>query len=589
NPAKTEWVQYDTITSDGQFARLAKARWDAARLAVSMTSPPGLPTGGGTMGPKGGKSPPPAFSLSAVDYWIGEPDEPKKEASLVNAIRLALSFRGTNGTWSQRHELPTQIIPAFLTFLRDPFAGRPGRLDRICFMSPKQGGPTLWRTVNWSDFKWWDANKHAGEGWVATLEIPPSLPIPPGQDGEDPTNPPPPSIDSRDYGRILKAPSHELPRNIGNLRAGATFDGSGQPFGGTVDEIEFTSDPQRALAQRYVLASPVGATDKTLPFEATFLAFPHGLLSPEKPALAPLPADAGFLLLGNEVVAYDGFDAGAGTVTVANNGRGALGTEATPHGTYETAVFLDNLVATKLSGGVSQAASRIAVDDAKDFPPQGTVLIGNELLHYTHKADTELRMPEREKDSIDRDPRAVLNATREGTGVFRGRYGTPSETHASGDIVLRFPYRYWDRWAVGTDVPELSYFQVDERSAEALFRRVAWTQEIPNPNVSLECVARVDARVPWASEPAREGEVDPAKLLLFTRPGLDTTPNYVMRMGERIEVRFGVRYGAGAFDPIAPTTNETKRSDAWKITPRLRSAAIEAIAATRVVRREERR
>jgi hypothetical protein len=64
----------------------------------------------------------------------------------------------------------------------------------------------------------------------------------------------------------------------------------------------------------------------------------------------------------------------------------------------------------------------------------------------------------------------------------------------------------------------------------------------------------------------------------------------VGRVGERLELRFGVRYGSNAFDTIvSPVTNDIVRNDAWKVTPRLRAIAVERFAANRLLWKEERR
>jgi hypothetical protein len=300
-------------------------------------------------------------------------------------------------------------------------------------------------------------------------------------------------------------------------------------------------------------------------------------------------------MIGDELIGYDSYDPGGGTITVAQGGRGILGSQARAHGAYESAIFLHAVGVSQLTGAMSAGSSVIEVEDPTKFPPFGTLLIEDELVHFTRNTGARLEMPEFEDDSWGTSPSGetgVYAAVRRGNGIFRGRYGTMANAHASGHLVFRFPYRYWDRWVVGSDAPELFYIQCDEEAQSAFWRRVFWKEELPVPNVTIECLARLDGRSRWSAQPNKADG-----LWLFSRPtsaadakdsGGDGNP--VLRLGERLELRFGVRYGSGSFDPIAnPTTNDLHRSDSWKVTPRLRAIAVERFAANRILWKEERR
>src|SRR5262245_5311230 len=113
-------------------------------------------------------------------------------------------------------------------------------------------------------------------------------------------------------------------------------------------------------------------------------------------------------------------------------------------------------------------------------------------------------MPEFEEEpssSTGYDSTRAVSAPMQGRGLFRGRYGTAAEAHGTGEIVIRFPYRYRDRWVLGADAPEMHYFQVDERAESAFYKAASWKHELPVQGVSIECLARLDARVPWTTDP----------------------------------------------------------------------------------------
>ena len=408
-------------------------------------------------------------------------------------------------------------------------------------------------------------------------------------------------------------PSGELPAVSTKLSVGGAYDGTGDLFAGTIDEIEFMSVPpgQRTLALgRLLVAQACTAAETSIQLCPAVpgnplnlqqnpiingVSYPGATKTLGNSFMGTMPADAGVVMIGDELIGYDSYDPGGGTITVAQGGRGILGTQARAHGAYETAIFLHAIVASQLSGALSAGTSVIEVEDPNKFPPFGTVLVEDELMHYTRNTGARLEMPEFEDESWGTAPPAetgVYSAVRRGNGLFRGRYGTVANAHSVGHLVFRFPYRYWDRWVIGSDAPELFYIQCDEEAQAAFWRRVFWKEELPLQGVTIECLVRLDGRARWSAQPNKtEG------LWLFTSPnsgndmkdgGGDGNP--ILRQGERLELRFGVRFGNGAFDPIAnPNTNDLHRSDAWKVTPRLRAIAVERFAGNRILWKEERR
>src|SRR5690606_34306918 len=111
--------------------------------------------------------------------------------------------------------------------------------------------------------------------------------------------------------------------------------------------------------------------------------------------LSQLPSDAGLLYVGNEILAYDSFDAASGEFTLAPNGRGLLGTDPQPHGIGEPVTFLSHFTVTTLSSGVSGEDGTLPLESTDGFPTEGTLLIGDELIHYTRLRNGGVEMPRR--------------------------------------------------------------------------------------------------------------------------------------------------------------------------------------------------
>lgn len=612
----TEWFNYDS-SLNGELCVFADWRWNNARAVtlaqpVITLNPPGTnpPINVTTPATQYPTAPPSCSTYATSAFTLGDPPS-KGIPQLVRDINeggvgtgAGIRFRGTNRTYSRDHFNPTEVIPCFLTYRGSIFAGRAGRNDRIRFMLPQGISFQIFDayvTINWTDHFRGDTD------WVATKERMPG-PVTIGQ-----TSIYSPEVlpqagtfeDSRNFWRISKTPSGELPTASSTVAVGGRFDGAGDEVAGTIDEVEFTS-PFVQLGQgvlaKLIVDKPFTANAKTFtvnpvvptdPFNLSnnpvlgAVALPGTAKTLGGQVMATLPQDAGLLLVGQELIGYESYDSAGGTINVAQNGRGMLGTTASSHGAFETVVFMDHIVATQLTGGLSGGTPRIVYKDATGFPPEGTLLIGSELMHYTRQEGGAFSMPEYTDDEAGVDVTGAPGTSlkHKGYGIFRGSYGSVPSSHGSGELIIRFPWRYWDRWVVGADAPEMHYIQMDERMEMAWWQRVFWQEELTAQGVTFECLARLDARSPWTGSPGTSDG-----LWLFTNPKENEKAPVISRLGERLELRFGVRYGLGSFTQIqSPIDNSTIRSDAWKSTPRLRAMATERFGATKILRKEDRR
>lgn len=608
----TEWINYDTFLN-GEMCVFADWRWELARSAVT-TAPPvvNLGTNPPTISPAGTvgfpNPPPGCVTYQSNQTSLGEPPS-QAIPGLVDRIARGtggfgggIQFRGTNGTWSRDHTVTTEVIPCFKAYYGSIFAGRAGRNDRVRFLFPQNiTFPNFdpYVTINWVDLY------QTHTLWVATKERIPAAVTVGALSQFSPELPPNGGVfeDSRNSWRIIKTPSGELPANATTVSAGGRFDGPGDEIAGTIDELEFTNPLLTAgpvSIAKLIIDQAFDASAKTFsvspivgsqPFNISTnpigaaVALPGGAKSLSGQVFTVMPADAGVVQVGSELIGYDSFDAGAGTFTVAANGRGMLGTRATAHGPQETVIFMDHLVATTVAGGATPGVSRIPFEDSTGFPPDGTLLIGSELVHYTWIDSGGFSMPDFGDDfgvGADYGPTSV-NLKRKGDGIFRGRFGTVPASHSPGEIILKFPFRYWDRWTLGADVPEMHYLQFDEEMETGFWRQIWWDEVRPEANVTLECVVRLDGRSPWTAEYNKSDG-----LWFLTKPEEGGKIVSFKRLGSRLEARFGVRHGLGSFSPLqAPVDNATIRSDSWKSTPRLIRVATERFGATRVLRKED--
>jgi hypothetical protein len=300
---------------------------------------------------------------------------------------------------------------------------------------------------------------------------------------------------------------------------------------------------------------------------------PAGVFQDGQDVLEELPPGGGLLRIGGELVCYSDHDAGTGTVVIAPGGRALLGTieEHHPAGSY--ANWVETVAATTLSGAVSAGGDTLPLVDTAGFPYEGTVLVGDELIHYTRIRQGALEMPR-----ASREPGAM---DRRGDGLFRGRYGTEPAAHLAGAPVILFPFRYWDRQAERADAPELAYFGLSVDQPGAFWRSVFWdADEVEGTQVYALQRAVEPGRAPappWDGDP----EATPG-LALFESGLVASGGNDLGLQADRLEWRVFVRYLDGAFDA------RDGLSHAWKRSPRLELFGVDHLAPNQVLRRVER-
>lgn len=605
---KTEWVRYDRIEgnslvrSDPVWLGHCRARVIGDPRGDLNPPVPPPPGGGGPMMPML-LSPPPAppaaasaqvgSNLSAWQTYLGVDED--VDAPVTRTARTALQFRGVLGTYSHAHGQATPVHPVWRVNPGDADSGLPGHGDfafLIDALPNDPGFPTqihrAYRPTQYMEWSW----VLSPDPTVAANGVALANPIP--QESGFDTNaiyvaanaaltapiaagssiPNASVVETRYLARLSVFPSGERPRDVTRVEIGRAQDGSGVPSA-VIDELTFgtprygdgSQQGEAALGGQLSLRvgfGPGAPAMRTLP---KTVRLPIGLYSDTRTFLDDLPDDAGLMRVGSEIVCYDSVDTSNGFLTLANGGRGLLGTTEETHELGESMTYLENYVVTTLSGQLTATASSIPIEDPSDFPSQGTVLIGGELIHYTHLTGALLEMPR-----ASGKPGAMDG---NGNGLFRGRFGTTPSAHAAGEPVILFPFRYWDRWADRADAPELSYFGLSIDQPNAYWRGVFFQVEEPE-GVKIEVLQRSSPLVPWDAEPGSGVAAGLTRLEQGTRDG-DSLPIGVQR--DMLEWRAYVRFAPRAFDFDLGT------SHGWKRTPRLTTFGVEYLGPGLTLRR----
>jgi len=516
---------------------------------------------------------------------------------LSRAVGAALRFRGVLGTHATAHRAGNSLVPVFELKDRGPHRGRPGRFDQVYLADQDPTNIGFTATVHRTHFP---ANESPGFGWAwnsgLTVTGPPvasrynevttgeyniegvmylafeesTLSFIALDAGTRPEIP----DDTRVLPRIVKFPSGERPRLANRVGIGTNFQAGARAVvpSAVIDEIVFGT-PQFGLSgndhwlqgAKLVLTSRVDVNSTTLSVNPIQLRVAGGLVT-QNNALDVLPEGGGMLRIGNEILAYETRNSGTGEFFLGFSGRGLLGSSPQAHGAGELVTWLESWPVSTLANSLTGSDSTITVADLTPFPFQGTLLIDNELVHYTRKRDGALEMPRASEEPGQMDE--------QGDGIFRGRFGTAPSAHGNGTPVILFPIRYWDRWADRSDAPELACFGFELEQPGAWWKAVHWEAESANHGaVQLGVMQRTDADLPWDSDPELSEGLD---LMWEGEEAGGMVP--IARQSDRIEWRIFARYDPGAFDPMGGY------SHGWKETPRFRRVALSYMAPNRVLR-----
>lgn len=617
NAEFTEWVRYDEV-ANGELVRddpLAMAL-----LATALSSGGGggdvnpLPTGGGGTPPTPGSgssgggfgspifesktwSPPTASAALVGSYWDHEiGDEENTQWPLSRAIATQFQFRGVMGTFSHDQPVGTLVLPVFRLLDTGFHGGLPGRNDKSFLMDADPASPgwpvtvhRAYRPRQYQTTSWVNAPSSGatpfqvapGPGAIEPdLEIATGnvfvamqarlpIPIAPGFATPSPGTT---VVDIRETARLTKFPSGERPRLVDTAWIGAENVG-GSNADATVDEAAFLSSDFGAvvggdstLGGGIVLTQPAAATASTLFISPNQLRMPSGMLPSSTPLLTQLPNDAGLLRIGDEIVCYSDLDPSSGEITIAPGGRGMLGTEQREHAAGVIVQFLEFFPVSQLAVGVGADDAELTLEDATDFAADGLVRIEEELIHHTRTQSSVLIMPRASETPGERDA--------SGAGIYRARFGTDANAHPQGVPVVGHPFRYWDRFTLRSDAPELHYFGFNSSEPNAYWKTAFWNAKYDRGGPWIGMLVRTDPSIPWDADP-----VETEGLYLIDGGRMEAGGNPLGFQSDRIEARLFQSFRRGAYDVLDGLNH------GWKLGPEVSAVGFEFLAPGAVLER----
>ncbi|MCA8942037.1 MAG: hypothetical protein KDB80_05700 [Planctomycetes bacterium] len=589
NEIDTEWVRYDTVLENKYLVRAEQGALHA--VLVALTDQPGGTvdvTESGAVFGYANTSPYPV-PVDPHPNRIGYFDPMEITYPAIHLARMNLGFRGDpqTGTSSHAHNAGAQVLPCHRFELDwsgyGALAPRAGRNDRIGLVqgSARVTGqvPTVeWHVVNWvmrefasdpNNIRTLTGNQNPATQRKNIGAFPFQLVALKDSVGAAYYGAADESRvvldDSRLLDRAVKFPSGELPAaDVQSAVVGQSGHQELAPMRGIVDEV--------ALVARRVtpvfLDTSFDATANEFYVRGGFTPTPIGPLFGASPRQAvaglDLPREGGLLWVDGEILAYQLFDPTSNRFDVATNGRGLLGTTPTAHDSGTLVYFVDQIPTEVLSAGVNNTGYELLVNRLGALPADGgTVLLGTELLHYawTEGVGT-LAMPAWTDPAGDGRPE----------GLLRGRYGTTPVAGATGEAVIWFPFRYWDRFHERADDPAMAYAQYTSDPGLSWFDRFGWIEEGNSELVDLQCYVRVDHRGRFDADP----EETPG-LFRFRKGEHQGGLNRIGMLGSAIELRFCVEYKPGAFD------GQTFLAQDWKYAPILREFVLVSESEPRIL------
>lgn len=575
-----EWVRYDAVADNRFLVRGNRNAWQSVFRELTRTNSR-TRVGLGQLGPDEPTVPtePPWGTVTPTANFVGYTPQLESTYPQIHWARRRLAFRGDPFTRTSSHpQTNAQVTQCQRVQLLwgnyGAYTGRVGRHDRVALVQGSVATGTARPAVEWHTCTW--AARRYGSDNLQQDRTPPELFGPrPFQliafrdEVRNQYIGPPQNTqiqDPRQYDRIVKFPSGELPAAFcQNPSIGGGVNGE-QPIQGVVDEVEVVSH----VAADIVLDEIMDANAQQLTTNPFFTNTSLGALWAGGSDLSgAFPEAGGLIQVDDEIMAYSA--RANGVFTIANNGRGLLNTEARGHDRGARVKFLSHRPAAILAGSVGGSESVLTVQDIGPLPNAGTLLMGQELLHYawSRRNANTLEMPNWYPPKPDGTVDTNTSAAR---GLFRGRYGTAPQGASSGEVVIQFPFRHWDRYADFSDDPELSYFQFTTNEAPVFYRDVQWREETIDPRVRVICRVRTDSLAPWTADPSEH-----PGLWEFSGGSADSEAHRIGRQASRLEIRFHTVYQPGCLDLQAFTQH------GWKTSARVENVRVQYEGQSRIL------
>jgi hypothetical protein len=165
----------------------------------------------------------------------------------------------------------------------------------------------------------------------------------------------------------------------------------------------------------------------------------------------------------------------------------------------------------------------------------------------------------------------------DGTGLFRGMFGTMPGGHPTHTMVFGLPFRYWDGYKVGQFDNRMPYFQVAHTTRNARWREARHFIEVGSndPNLLPHAYLRIDGLGEYTI-PRLD---DHNAVWHFIKQGSNPLEDYTSSRLEngQMEVRFFLEYKTGSFWP----------NHSWKRTMKINELRIDYDRDTKVLFHED--
>ncbi|HEU4338682.1 MAG TPA: hypothetical protein VFS19_01325, partial [Planctomycetota bacterium] len=346
------------------------------------------------------------------------------------------------------------------------------------------------------------------------------------------------------HGRVLKWPSGELldQRWLIQTNPGVSYG----PAKGIIDEVKN-------------LASEKG----------------HFLLNrvapPEVPQLMvtnPQLVDSnqfksGAIVVGEEIVGFAEYD-GAGEFVRCK--RGWLGSTSQIHNEGDPVFLLNFLPVAALGDKQMDTDTRLLPMTQRLAGPgftKGYALINDEVVGFE-----EIGLKGDELDCL---------STFEGTGLFRGMFGTTKRGHPAHSMVFGIPYRYWDGYKPGQFDNRMPYFQLAHTTRDARWKELRYSIEAGqnDPNLLPHAYLRLDG----LGDFTRPEEGDHSAVWHYFKNQTNSLNDYVssrLENGE-MELRLFLEYKPGSYWP----------NHSWKRTMKVNEVRVDYDRDTKVLFHED--
>ena len=286
-------------------------------------------------------------------------------------------------------------------------------------------------------------------------------------------------------------------------------------------------------------------------------------ISMNNPEFADASVKSGIVLAGEEIIGYPEYDGNGEFIRCK---RGWLNSTKQVHNQGD-AIFLVNFLP------VAAVRDRLIQADSQLFPltqrlvgdayTRGYVYVNDEVVGFE-----EVGLKGDELDCLARF---------DGTGLFRGMFGTSAKSHQTHEMVFGIPFRYWDGYKRGQFDNRMPHFALAQTTRNARWREIRYFIEVGqnDPNLAPQGNVRLDGLGDFTTPKLDEHSA----VWLFSGAQQYSLQDYVSSKLEngQLETRFFIEYKPGSYWP----------SQSWKRTMKLQEVRIDYDRDAKVLMHED--